>query len=107
MTKYKIDYKIMGQGNFFVEASSLNLAYEEMFKRFRTSKCPETGHLKPFLPCRVRHLNPDAQASRYGTLGSEVTGLIDTALPCSPDVPQSAAIRLCPRGRSVVPACCC
>jgi hypothetical protein len=34
MAKYRIDYKLMGLGNFFVEASSLSLAYEEMFKRF-------------------------------------------------------------------------
>ncbi|PUE23716.1 hypothetical protein [Limnohabitans sp. Jir72] len=34
MKKYRVDYKLMGIGNFFVEASSLNLAYEEMYKRF-------------------------------------------------------------------------
>jgi hypothetical protein len=34
MKKYRIDYKLMGLGNFFVEASSLSLAYEEMYKRF-------------------------------------------------------------------------
>jgi hypothetical protein len=34
MAKYRIDYKLMGLGNFFVEASSLSLAYEEMYKRF-------------------------------------------------------------------------
>jgi hypothetical protein len=34
MAKYRIDYKLMGLGNFFLEASSLSLAYEEMYKRF-------------------------------------------------------------------------
>lgn len=34
MAKYRIDYKLMGLGNFFVEASSLSLAYKEMYERF-------------------------------------------------------------------------
>lgn len=34
MAKYRIDYQLNGLGNFFVEAPSLALAYEEMYKRF-------------------------------------------------------------------------
>lgn len=34
MNKYRIDYQVMGLGNFFVEADSLSLAYEEMYKEF-------------------------------------------------------------------------
>lgn len=34
MAKYRIDYKLMGLGNFFVEATSVELAFEKMYESF-------------------------------------------------------------------------
>jgi hypothetical protein len=34
MAKYRIDYKLMGLGNFFVEAPSVELAFEKLYETF-------------------------------------------------------------------------
>jgi hypothetical protein len=36
MAKYRIDYKLMGLGNFFVEAPSVELAFEKLYESFET-----------------------------------------------------------------------
>ncbi|MDO9025290.1 hypothetical protein [Zwartia sp.] len=36
MKKYRIDYKLFGLGNFFVEAPSVGQAYEKMYESFET-----------------------------------------------------------------------
>ncbi len=35
MGKYRIDYKLMGYGNFYVEAPSVALAFEELYQSFQ------------------------------------------------------------------------
>jgi hypothetical protein len=35
MGKFRIDYKLMGLGNFYVEAPSVELAFEELYESFR------------------------------------------------------------------------
>ena len=35
MTKYRINYKLLGVGNFFVEAPSIAQAYERMYRQFQ------------------------------------------------------------------------
>jgi len=34
MKKFRVDYKLMGLGNFFVEAPSVELAYEKLYETF-------------------------------------------------------------------------
>lgn len=34
MTKYRVDYKLMGLGHFFVEVPSISQAYEQMYESF-------------------------------------------------------------------------
>ena len=36
MAKYRIDYELVGWGNFFVEAPSVGLAFEKMYESFQT-----------------------------------------------------------------------